>query len=73
MASSTKISTENLIPCKKHSDEKLKYWCEKCNTFVCSDCLLYGHKDHPYAKLNKVAKKTEEEVRFSIQLFYNIL
>ncbi len=62
-----------LISCKKHPDERLKYWCEKCSTFVCSDCLLHGHKDHPYARLNKVAKKIEEKVRFSIQLFYNIL
>ncbi|CAF1006618.1 unnamed protein product [Rotaria sordida] len=63
-----------LISCEKHQDEKLKHWCLKCDTSICSDCLLYEHKDHPYILLRKAAKDLETKVNidlFNIELSLN--
>jgi hypothetical protein len=54
-----------VIPCDTHKDEKLKYWCCRCNTPICRDCLLFLHKDHPYELIDKVAKEFETKVSIS--------
>ncbi|CAF4484565.1 unnamed protein product, partial [Rotaria socialis] len=50
------------VPCKSHSDEKLKYWCLKCNTYVCSDCILDAHQDHPYTLIRRIADDLQKKV-----------
>ncbi|CAF0872985.1 unnamed protein product [Adineta steineri] len=48
-----------IIFCSVHLDEKVKYWCTTCRTFVCTDCILLEHKDHQYNLINKIAKELE--------------
>ncbi|CAF2130151.1 unnamed protein product [Rotaria magnacalcarata] len=50
------------VPCKSHSDEKLKYWCLKCNAYVCSDCILDTHQDHPYTFIRRIADDLQKKV-----------
>ncbi|CAF1259758.1 unnamed protein product [Rotaria sp. Silwood1] len=55
-----------LMLCEKHQDEKLKYWCLKCERSVCSDCLLNEHKDHQYELIYKIAKDFETKVNIDL-------
>ncbi|CAF4610131.1 unnamed protein product, partial [Rotaria sp. Silwood2] len=55
-----------LMSCESHQDEILKYWCLKCDTCVCSDCLLNDHKEHPYILIHKAAKDFETKVNIDL-------
>ncbi|UJR09041.1 hypothetical protein I4U23_013290 [Adineta vaga] len=55
-----------LFACEKHTDEKLKYWCQKCAQFVCSDCLLNEHKDHSYVVIQKIAKELQTKINVDL-------
>jgi hypothetical protein len=60
---------ENLqepVPCRIHQDEKLKYWCCRCNLLSCPDCVLLEHKDHPYVLINGEAKEFEIKVNIIV-------
>jgi hypothetical protein len=56
---------QELAPCRTHQDEKLKYWCRRCNLLICRDCILFEHKDHPYVLINEEAKEFEINVSIS--------
>lgn len=45
---------EQLMTCKQHKQEQLKFFCEKCETLTCRDCQLMDHKDHKYQFLDQV-------------------
>ena len=34
------------MPCATHSDEVLKFYCEKCEELICRDCMELNHNDH---------------------------
>ena len=34
------------LPCTIHSDEALKYYCEKCEEIICRDCMDFSHNEH---------------------------
>ena len=59
----------NLIPpkkavprCPKHSNKKLKIYCETCRELICSDCTIRRHKDHNYDLVGEVFTKHKEEI-----------
>jgi tripartite motif-containing protein 56 len=56
---------QELAPCRTHPDEKLKYWCHRCNLLICRDCVLFEHKDHSYVLINDEAKGFEIKVSIS--------
>ena len=65
-------NTEIKIPrkkqyCPQHDDEKLKFFCEKCQEITCCDCLMLSHRDHPYGYYDKVAEKGREDLKTSLQ------
>jgi hypothetical protein len=39
--------------CKKHGDQIIKFWCRRCSTLVCSECLLFNHKDHEFKSIEE--------------------
>ncbi|KAI8520796.1 hypothetical protein Bbelb_005500 [Branchiostoma belcheri] len=49
-------------PCKLHSDEALKFYCETCGEAVCRDCIMVEHKDHSYTHLAKAAGGIKEQL-----------
>jgi len=53
--------------CSIHKDNNLKYFCEKCNVPICSDCLISGHKLHEAIRIcdkeKNIKEKIEEEVK----------
>ena len=51
-----------LKSCTEHTDEKLKYWCQQCNTLVCSDCRLNKHQNHPATFVYTVVDELQEKV-----------
>ena len=36
------------VYCTHHEDEKLKFYCQDCETLICRDCIIITHKDHKY-------------------------
>lgn len=40
------IRSRHGIPCPKHKDECLKFFCETCSASICRDCALLDHKMH---------------------------
>ena len=34
------------VQCPKHSDEVLKFYCEKCEVLICRDCMELSHNEH---------------------------
>ncbi|CAC5370771.1 TRIM45 [Mytilus coruscus] len=47
----------NKLPCTAHSDQKCVLYCKNCDRPVCSDCLIEGHQEHIYCKLDHIYDK----------------
>ena len=59
----------NLIPpkkalprCPKHSNKKLKIYCETCLELICSDCTIRLHQGHNYDLVGEVFIKHKEDI-----------
>ena len=66
---STVVSTREDAPqCSKHTNEKLKIYCETCKELICSDCTIRLHRDHNYDLLADVFHKHKEELVSSLKL-----
>ena len=59
----------NLIPrkktasnCLKHSNKKLKIYCETCQELICTDCTLHVHNGHKYDLVADVFPKHKEDI-----------
>lgn len=55
--------------CTEHEDEKIKYWCQDDQALLCSDCILFQHKDHRYARIADLAKTISYDVIFVFLLY----
>ena len=53
--------------CQKHSNEKLKIYCETCMEIICSDCTIRLHRDHTYDLIADVFPKHKEELVSSLK------
>ncbi|CAF1408013.1 unnamed protein product [Rotaria magnacalcarata] len=58
--------------CSEHVDEKQKYWCSSCEKTVCSDCLLFEHKNHPFVTLEDVSQIAKTQFNSSAQRLTSI-
>ena len=57
------IPTKKAVPrCPKHSNKKLKIYCETCRELVCSDCTIRLHQGHNYDLVGDVFTKHKEEI-----------
>ncbi|CAG5134573.1 unnamed protein product, partial [Candidula unifasciata] len=59
---------EQLMTCKQHKQEHLKFFCEKCETLTCRDCQLMDHKEHKYQFLDQAAEQYKARLKGSLAL-----
>ncbi|BFZ15770.1 hypothetical protein BsWGS_18809 [Bradybaena similaris] len=59
---------EQLMTCKQHKQEQLKFFCEKCETLTCRDCQLMDHKEHKYQFLDQAAEQYKARLKGSLAL-----
>jgi DNA-binding beta-propeller fold protein YncE len=45
------------MTCQLHSDEILKFYCEKCTALICRDCRDLHHKEHNVDRVEQMATK----------------
>ena len=55
--------------CQDHTDQQLKYYCQKCIIPVCIECTIINHKDHPVTEVSKQVYINKATVHESIQGF----
>lgn len=48
--------------CSQHPDERLKHWCDQCQTTLCSDCRFIEHSSHSHQSINHLYKESEKKV-----------
>ena len=53
--------------CPKHTNKKLKIYCETCKELICNDCTIRLHRDHNYDLLADVFTKHKEELVSSLK------
>ena len=58
---------EEILRCQKHSNKKLKIYCETCKELICNDCTIRLHRDHNYDLLADVFHKHKEELVSSLK------
>ena len=44
--------------CLKHPQKKTKYFCENCQTYICSKCVVGDHKGHQIS--DQIADNTQK-------------
>lgn len=54
------------VYCSQHGDEKLKFYCRKCEVLACRDCILVDHKDHNYIETIKEGDTAREALKKSV-------
>ncbi|BFZ05146.1 hypothetical protein BsWGS_08185 [Bradybaena similaris] len=59
---------EQLMMCKQHKQEQLKFFCEKCEMLTCRDCQLMDHKEHKYQFLDHAAEQYKARLKGSLAL-----
>ena len=59
---------ETPLNCPIPHHGELKFYCEDCNTVICSDCIICGsHKSHKYHDFNEVSDKCRTDIHNSVQ------
>ena len=53
--------------CLKHTNKKLKIYCETCKELICNDCTIRLHRDHNYDLLADVFPRHKEELVSSLK------
>ncbi|XP_078575680.1 tripartite motif-containing protein 2-like [Branchiostoma floridae x Branchiostoma japonicum] len=56
--------------CQKHKNQELVFYCESCNTLVCTACTVIDHrpgKDHNPVEITTVAQKKKESLQALLQ------
>lgn len=50
--------------CKSHVSESLKYFCNTCDTPICSECIVSTHKQpmHNHERINEAEPKNIDEL-----------
>ncbi|XP_076444022.1 uncharacterized protein LOC143282306, partial [Babylonia areolata] len=48
--------------CQKHPEERLRFFCETCQTPVCRDCILTTHKQHVTQDISDVTLTARNEL-----------
>ena len=69
LADATKLlPPKKQVPrCKKHSNKKLKIYCESCSELICSDCTIRLHQGHNFDLVGDVFPKHREEIASSLK------
>ena len=65
----TELIRSFIHTCQDHSDQQLKYYCQKCIIPVCIECTIINHKDHLVTEVSKQVDINKATVHESIQGF----
>ena len=57
--------------CPRHLWIQLKYWCTRCSELVCSECLLFDHKDHQFSLVEEARHSIETKMEELASLVQN--
>ncbi|KAI8494087.1 hypothetical protein Bbelb_284340 [Branchiostoma belcheri] len=57
------VKSTSLPMCPKHEDEKLKFYCETCQSPICRDCTVLHHKEHKYCLLADVVNDVRAKIK----------
>ena len=60
---------EEINNCPIHRERKLEYFCEPCNTPICSDCLISEHKFHEALKISDKEKNMQEKIEEEVKSY----
>ena len=66
-AASLVLPKKDAPQCSKHTNKKLKIYCETCKELICNDCTIRLHRDHNYDLLADVFFKHKEELVSSLK------
>ncbi|XP_078699963.1 protein meiotic P26-like [Branchiostoma floridae x Branchiostoma belcheri] len=61
------VKSTSLPMCPKHEDEKLKFYCETCQSPICRDCTVLQHKDHKYGYLTDVVSDVRAKIKGKLE------
>ncbi|XP_078674717.1 uncharacterized protein LOC144912855 [Branchiostoma floridae x Branchiostoma belcheri] len=61
------VKSTSLPMCPKHEDEKLKFYCETCQSPICRDCTVLHHKDHKYGLLADIVSDARAKIKGSLK------
>ncbi|XP_019646860.1 PREDICTED: uncharacterized protein LOC109487322 [Branchiostoma belcheri] len=61
------VKSRSLPMCPKHEDEKLKFYCETCQSPICRDCTVLQHKDHKYSLLADVVRDVRAKIKGDLE------
>ncbi|XP_019646342.1 PREDICTED: E3 ubiquitin-protein ligase TRIM56-like [Branchiostoma belcheri] len=61
------VKSKSLPMCPKHEDEKLKFYCETCQSPICRDCTVLQHKDHKYGYLTDVVSDVRAKIKGKLE------
>ncbi|KAI8498630.1 hypothetical protein Bbelb_238320 [Branchiostoma belcheri] len=61
------VKSRSLPMCPKHEDEKLKFYCETCQSPICRDCTVLQHKDHKYDLLAGVVSDVRAKIKNNLE------
>jgi len=57
---------QDIIICHKHQGQRLRYYCNSCDTAVCSSCTHIEHRDHGTVGLDLAMKAEKENMRVTL-------
>ena len=66
-ASLTPVKKKTVMRCEKHSQKKLKIYCETCRELICSDCTVRLHQGHQYDLVTDTFPKHRDEILSHLQ------
>ena len=66
-ASLTPVKKKTVMRCEKHSQKKLKIYCETCQELICSDCTVRLHQGHQYDLVTDTFPKHRDEILSHLQ------
>ncbi|XP_078674716.1 uncharacterized protein LOC144912854 [Branchiostoma floridae x Branchiostoma belcheri] len=61
------VKSTSLPMCPKHKDEKLKCYCETCQSPICRDCTVLHHKDHKYGLLADIVSDVRAKIKANLE------
>ena len=66
-ASLIPVKKKTVMRCEKHSQKKLKIFCETCQELICSDCTVRLHQGHQYDLVADTFPKHRDEILSHLQ------
>ena len=66
-ASLKPVKKKTVMRCEKHSQKKLKIYCENCQELICSDCTVRLHQGHQYDLVTDTFPKHRDEILSHLQ------